>query len=819
MAETNMVSKKQSDPMPTVLEGVRVVEIGDEPSGAFAARLLANAGAQVIRIAFPGGDPSRPMGSLAPSGPGAGGSVRHQYLNAGKLGAVADLGTSGGRARVDALLQGADVLVAHGPAKTIESHRLRYANLAGTAPRLIVLAITPFGLDGPNSSFVGDELVAVSAGGLAFATPGVPDGVKDPDREPPLRANTFVSGIVAGIQGAAAALLGLRMRDQTGKGMEIDLSMQEAIASLMTWEIANASYFAPKGRAPDVAGSQPNAYLPCKDGYVVVAGFLEHHWRALVSMMGNPDWADVEIFASGAERARNWDALEPLLTEWTLQHAGEEIAGLGQKAGVPCFPAFGIGQMVNSAHVRERGYLREVRGDHGQTMLLPGMPVRMSATPWRAGTEAPLPLSQDLVAWPPGDQGRGVPGADRVHTPGRGREKPGELSSLFEGLRVLDFGQLIAVPYATQILAWLGAEVILVENPQILPVRVLPPYADGIRGLNRSGGFNLLNTSKRGITLDLRKAADRKAAEELVAISDVVVENFATGVMDKLGLSYETARRLRPDVVYLSLAAFGRTGPMKDFAGFHSVINAFSGVAAVTGYPGGHPRILGGFLPDFLSGCYCLLAMLEALDHRGRTGNGQFVEVSMTEGMTTLIPEAVAEYSLHGTEPQRVGNRDKEKAPHNVYRCRGDQQWVAISVEGDNQFAALCAAMDRPGVANDARFSNGQARRRHLDELDALIASWTGRQAPDEVALALQRRGVLATAVLDAGRLLHDAHLTQRGFVASVEHPETGSRLMGTTAWRINGERPRLFRHAPLLGQDSEYVLRELLSLPVEHAG
>ena len=250
-----------------------------------------------------------------------------------------------------------------------------------------------------------------------------------------------------------------------------------------------------------------------------------------------------------------------------------------------------------------------------------------------------------------------------------------------QGIRVADFGQVIAAPVTAQMLGWLGAEVILVETESRFTTRVWPPFADGKPGINQSGGFNLVNNNKLSCSLDLSNPDALEVAKGIIGVSDVLVENYATGALERLGLGYEVAKMLRPDIIYMSLGAFGRTGPFKDLTGFHSVINLFSGLAAVTGYPGTHPRIMGGLIPDAFAGCYAALAILEALYHRSRTGEGQYIEVSMTEALTGMIPEAVMEYSLTGMEQPRVGNRDGRKSPHNVFRCLGEDKWVAVSVE------------------------------------------------------------------------------------------------------------------------------------------
>ena len=379
-----------------------------------------------------------------------------------------------------------------------------------------------------------------------------------------------------------------------------------------------------------------------------------------------------------------------------------------------------------------------------------------------------------------------------------------------------DFGQVIAAPVTAQMLGWLGAEVILVETKSRFTTRVWPPFADGEFGINQSGGFNLVNNNKLSCSLDLRHPDARELAKGIIGVSDVLVENYATGVMENLGLGYDEVKKLRPDIIYMSLAAFGRSGPFKDLTGFHSVINLFSGLAAVTGYPDSHPRIMGGLIPDAFAGCYCVLAVLEALYHRSRTGEGQFIEVSMTEALTGMIPEAVMEYSLTGVEPERTGNRDGRKAPHNVFRCLGEEKWVAVSVDTDAQFRALAQATGNPGWAEDARFATSAARLENQDDLEALLRQWTIGLEVETVVATLQAAGVPAAPASDTAEVLADPHLLQRGFVAPVEHPAAGTRPVPTLPWAADGQRGDVVRPAPTFGQHNQWVLKELLQLPDE---
>ena len=382
-----------------------------------------------------------------------------------------------------------------------------------------------------------------------------------------------------------------------------------------------------------------------------------------------------------------------------------------------------------------------------------------------------------------------------------------------QGIRVADFGQVIAAPFTAQMLGWLGAEVVLVETESRFTTRVWPPMADGEFGINRSGGFNLVNNNKLSCSLDLSNSDALELAKGIISVSDVLVENYATGAMERLGLGYDVVKKLRPDIIYMSLGAFGRSGPFKGLTGFHSVINLFSGLAEVTGYPDSHPRVLGGLIPDAFAGCYCILAVLEALYHRSRTGEGQFVEVSMTEALTGMIPEAVMEYSLTGKEKPRTGNRDGRKAPHNVFRCLGHEKWVAISVDTDAQFRAFAQASNNAGWADDPRFASREARLENQDALEALLQEWTADLDVATVVSTLQAAGVPAAPVSDSAEVLADPHLLDRGFVVPLQHPVAGTRPVLSLPWAADGQRVDDLRPAPTFGQHNQWVLKELLQV------
>ena len=391
---------------PAALSGVRVIEVTEMASASFCARLLAEAGADVVKVEPNGGDRYRRHGPFPDGQPDPDWSGMFLYLNANKRGVRLDLKVPSQKSAFNDLVTKADILVVGGQSADIEQEGFRRAALQHLNPGLIVAAITPFGLSGPNGAHVGDELTAVASGGLSFATPGVPDGVLDPENESPLSANTPLGELMTGVLGSAACVAALLSRQLSGQGCEIDLSLQEGVAAVMPYELAHAAYDEPKKREPLGFALMPNVYLPCKDGYVVLMAVLEGHWRNLMGAAGNPDWAELEVFATARDRARNWDVLEPLLLEWTMSHTGEEIARLAQERGVPCFPAYSVGQMMESPHVTERGFLQEFTSPGGRQFKLPGHPIRMSATPWRSFRPAPglgqhtVEVLTEWLGWP-----------------------------------------------------------------------------------------------------------------------------------------------------------------------------------------------------------------------------------------------------------------------------------------------------------------------------------------------------------------------------------------------------------------------------------
>ncbi len=373
------------------LAGLRVLEVGEMTAGPYAAKLLADYGAQVVKIEQPGGDPARRLGPFPAGRPDPELSGLFLYLNTNKHGLTLNPDHAAARLLLGRLLDSFDVLVTNLPRMQLEAWDLLPVTLRQRHPRLICTTITPFGLDGPYSEYRGDELIAYAMGGIAYSTPGMPDAAENLEGEPPLHPACSMAETIAGVIAAAATMLAVFAREQTEEGCHVDISQQAAVAAMEQRDVAAFSYSGiPFNRLlnPNVIGRMPNFYLRCKDGYVALAAFLDHQWTRLVEAMGNPDWARSELFADASARSANWQALRQRLTEWTMTKVGGELYELAEQLELPWFPFYPLSKMVESEHVRARGSLVEVERA-GCRFRMPGPPIQMGGTPWSLRLPAP----------------------------------------------------------------------------------------------------------------------------------------------------------------------------------------------------------------------------------------------------------------------------------------------------------------------------------------------------------------------------------------------------------------------------------------------
>ncbi|WP_409463715.1 CoA transferase [Amycolatopsis sp. GA6-003] len=728
---------------------MRVLDLTDELARQ-GARLLVGLGADVVRV-----DPDDRLPE-----------AERIHWHAGKK--LAD------EAALDALAAEADVVLESGPAA-----RLRGLRPDGSSrwPHAVHVAVTPFGLTGPRRGWAGGDLVLASAGGMTWLG-GKPGG----QPQPPPREQALQ---LAGAHGAIAALLGVLAKDRTGAGQLIDVSAQEAVAA--TLETGAISWIH-AGRFPvrngGVYDHVAHRIFAAADGYVA-GGYSgsERMWTDLLAWLAEEGEADDlldERFADPVLRWAERPHVDEVLARFVAKRTAREVAEQGRARALPWAEVASPSQLTGNPQLRERKFFVSVDGTEN------------AGFPWNApGLPRPVALSRLAEG--------GWGGAPREPRAARG-------SQALEGVRVLDLTWVLAGPYATKILAEHGADVLKVESrhrhdpTRFSPSMRLRPDA----GPDDSGYFLNFNRGKRSLALNLRTEAGQAVLRDLAARCDVVVENFSPGVLAKWGLDYESLRELNPRAILVSMSGVGHTGPWRKAVTFADTLAAMSGLSSETRDPGEPPQGLAFGLGDMVA---ANAAVLGALDLLAR-GEGGHVDLSQLEAMAATMGPAVLDEGRDDPRTAAHPNRSPHAVPHGVYPAAGKDRWIAITAQDEAQWAALRDLAGLPGDGDLAR------RRAAEDEIDAALAAWTRGQDAAGLAAELQAAGIAAALVATGRDLVEaDEHLAARGFYPTLEHPIAGAvRHEGIVA-RLSATPGALTTPAPLLGQHTEEVLRELLDL------
>ncbi len=783
-----------------LLSGISVVECGSGVAASFATKLMADLGADVIKVEPPEGDITRRYGPFPGNQPDPEKSGLFIYLNANKRGVTLDLSQDKDRTALHSLLAKADLLVHNVAPLKRDNFGLASAKLTADFPQLVITAISPFGDTGPYRDWNAYELNVVNAGGWAFLSPGASEFPE----LPPLKAFGHQGDYQGGLHACFTTLAAYFHRLASGKGQSIEVSQQECIAGMLEMNLMHYTY---AGRETSRLGTRvlgPWKIMDTADGSILAVCVEEDQWRRLVELMGDPEWAHEEVFQDRLARGRNADALYALMQEWISGWKTQELYHEAQRRRIPFAAVNNISDLYANGHLAERGFFVELDQPGIGKIKIPGPPSSY-ATGWSMRTPAPrlgehnAQLLNDRKS-----ARRSESPSDRAQTK---RELP------LAGIRVLDFTWAWAGPFCTMQLAHMGAEVIRIETENRACVtRGLPPFADDIAGPNRAGYYNQYNQGKRSITMDLSKPESIQIALELARQCDVVADNFAAGVMDRLGLGYETIRAQRPDVIMLSMSGYGQTGPLKSYVSYGPPAAATAGFFALSGYEGHGPSEIGVSYADPNAGIFGAVAVMVALLHRKLTGRGQYIDQSQLETALALLPEGLLDYALNGTQPRRSGNRHRRMAPHNCYKAAGDDdKWVSIAVGTEDEWRALCEVIGQPALASDPRFRTAQARKQNEDALDEIISQWTRTRDRWEVTRALQRVSVAAFPAMSNKDLATNEHLLERGFLVQMEHPVVGRRLHTGIPWAMSGTPCRIRGAAPLRGADTDSVLHEIL--------
>jgi crotonobetainyl-CoA:carnitine CoA-transferase CaiB-like acyl-CoA transferase len=783
------------------LSGLRVLELGNLVSAAYAAKLMADLGADVVKVEEPQGDRSRRRGPFPTGREDPERSGLFLYLNTNKRSVVLDLREVPDRSRLEGLVERSDVLVHNYPPPEMAVRGIDYERFRSINPRLVMCSITPFGATGPRAGWRAEEITVAHGGGWAWLSPGA----SERSALPPLKAFGHQCDFHAGLSAAVATLGCLFRARAVGLGDHVDLSVQAHVASFTEQNFAHLSYSEQVASRLGRRFLYPWGMFECADGLIFLVIVEDDQWRRLVELMGNPEWARWEVFQGLVGRAENPDVIRPHLMEWTRQWKVHDLFRAGQERRVCFAPVSTMSDLADDPHLRDRGFFIEVDQREGGKMRQPGPPYRLSEPWWRVRRPAPRL----------GEHGPEVFGetSEQSRPVGPGPRAPQPLP--LAGVRVADFSWVWAGPYCAMQLAHLGAEVIRLES-QSRPdaARRLPINPPGMEpGLNRSGYFNQWNQGKKSVALNLAAPGGIEIARRVISKCDVVVENFATGVMERLGLGYRRLSESQPGLIMASISGYGQTGRRRTYMGYGPAIVPLSGLASLTGYPGGPPEEVGISYGDPTGGLNTAVAVVAALVARQRTGRGVYIDTSLWETTASIAVEGWLEYETTGRTPARMGNRDPQESPHNCFRAAGEDAWVTIACADDREWQALCGVIGRPELAADSRFARAQDRKANEDALEREIESWSRTRDRWEIVQALQAVGVASFPSMSSRDLIADPQLNERGFFARLEHPEVGVRAHGGIPWRLAHAPNGVRSPAPLLGQHTEEVMSELLGM------
>jgi crotonobetainyl-CoA:carnitine CoA-transferase CaiB-like acyl-CoA transferase len=706
-----------------LLTGLRVAQLGRGLAASVCGRLLADLGAELLCVAPRAGTPLR------------------EHLDGGKT-VLANEGQA---------VSQADLVVVEGSPRQLRSAGHDVESLRRHNASAPIVLISPFGQNGSRAEQAATDLTLFAASGIARMLTGQVDDLDEAPLRPVGEQSAFIGGIAAACAGMQAVL-------HPAPGAVIDVSIQEALATLAMTELARAG-LGGKGwnrkRESDGNGATVTI-LPARDGYAAISPREERQWTAWLAAMGNPAWGSEPRFARKADRIANWDALYALMSQWSRGHDKETIARIAQDAHVPSFPLRELHEQLDSAQLRHRSFYRKA-AIAGRTVDVPASPfgvtLRPAAAPPRTTSAGPLPLS---------------------------------------GIRVLDFSWVIAGPTTTRYLAAMGAEVIKVEAPgQGDPGRATELHT-------------VLGQAKRSIVLDLKKPDAVRVARELATKCDVLVENFATGVMDRLGLGEEALRVLNPGLVYVSASGLGRTGPESAAVAYGTLLQSYAGFAGLNRHPDRPPRIGMAWL-DPMCGLMLGFVVAAALWQRRRSGAVARIDFSMVEAMLWTLAAPLLETQLNGPVPPRA-NASEAFCPHGIFRCAGDDSWLALAVTNDAQWRALCRIV--PDLATRAGLT---VIERHATRLaiERALSIWLRDRQASDTAARLQAEGIAAAAVASFGDLAASDHLIARGFWQAHDRGALPGLPWRASFGRASGP-------APKLGEHTEAVLAEVLGLSPE---
>jgi crotonobetainyl-CoA:carnitine CoA-transferase CaiB-like acyl-CoA transferase len=751
--------------------------------GFMCGRALADWGAEVIKIELPGGDPSRFEGLFPDDKVDPEKNLTWLAFNANKKSVTLDITTAAGRDMFLKLARTADAVIESYPLGYLDKLGLGYKVLSEVNPGIVLTSMTGFGQEGPYKDYKDPDIVVRALGGMIY-TVGYDD-------RPPLTTSYIHTHSLGAMNGAAGTMIALAHRARTGKGQHIDAITQQALDIVCSAEIEGPYALFSEiptrhGRArasvtlKDGSTFYNTLLWLCKDGYIALNLLLNPaSARNNHSMMEylKKDGIDIGFLESWDWEHKSWqdmarpqaEKLMDSLGRFFMNHTKDELLKLAIENRFQLGPCNNAEDVLKHPQLAARKFWKEIDHDGLGKLKFPGGAVVSSEKYVGPRCRAPhIGEHNDEIL-------KNLEVAIKPTLKKFDNKKP------FEGIKLVQLCWAGVGVYTCNYLSHYGATTIRVETAtRPDPVRLFAPLAPNDKqgknaGLEKSAFFSITHTApEMCISLDFKHPEAIEIFKKLVAWADVVAEGFPAGVMDRLGFDYEGLKKINPQIIMFRTCGYGHTGPMADQPGFGSILTAVTMMDNICGWPDRPPVPPSTYYTDQLSPMYASFSIMAALDYKRRTGKGQYIDHSQIETGLNYMTPLILDYQVNRREFQVKGNKSDHAAPHGVYRCRGDDRWVAIAVESDEEWQRFVQTMGSPAWAQDKKYAKAVDRIKHSDELDMLVEEWTLQHSPEDIQRQLQSAGIGAGLVANAKDLDADSQMAHYNFYRELEHPYMG---------------------------------------------
>ncbi len=804
------------------LDGYRVLDL-TRREGALCAQILGDLGADVVQVEPPGGSEGRRRAPFIHDRHDPEASLTWRAWARGKRSIVLDLNDKDHFSNLKELIRRADFLIESEPAGTPIAPGLDANALGVLNPGLIHVSITPFGSTGPRAHWAGSDIVVMAAGG--------PMAITGDDDRPPVRTSVPQAFLHAAIEAAFGAMVALHERHRSGQGQHVDISAQQCVTictqSAIVGALVNGGTVTRNAKGPRVGPIQIRLTYPAKDGFCAIthifgaaagpatARLMQYvHDRGFCdAKMRDKDWVGYgQLLANGTEPLEAFEAAKAAVAQCTGSTTKSDLLDAAMQRRLLLAPVSTMTDMLESSQFTRREFFQVPPGEP-EGVRYPGPFAIFSRTPIVYDRPAPTldAHRKQILAELGSDKAANIPtgvawAVDKRDT------RP------LAGLKVLDFMWAIAGPQSTRALADFGATVVRIESSSRLDIcRTVGPFMDQSNDPEQSALFHGANTGKLMLTLDLTRPESKAVVFDLVRWADVVCESYSPKAMRGFGLGWETLREVNPQLIMLSTCLMGQAGPLAMYAGFGNLAAAITGFHEVAGWPDREPVGPYGAYTDYIAPRYNGVALLAALEHRRRTGEGQYIDMAQAEAAVHFLAPAILDYAANGHVTTRMGNEDLQYAPHGAYPTEGEDRWIAIACEDDQQWLALAKLL---GIRiDDSRFGTALNRKTNEAELNTLVRAFTSGYDADELAALLQQHGVPAYPVQNSAEAVCDVQLNHFGHFHRIEHPSGGYTVVEGTRARLSRTPGRPADTVPTLGSGMSDVLQGILGYDDERVG